>query len=411
MNNSLIRLTYLFSSILFLIACTDDETSPVPIAGESPFENIRASDIENRGDATDISFSFTIKTASSKPNEIRVLIAIDSLTEESALESINFKTVTETSSESIVFESNQQDVEGGLVIEDQPYLLYLLGLYDDGVSTLSDPVKLTLLNEIVVTTPHLSSEFKASEDIAIAPDGTLYINGGRLSEEIIYKVTPLGESSIFAEGMNRAIGIAMDDEGNIYASNINSTIINKVTPSGEVSVFMNDDRLQGGGGLAFDNSGNLYNTFYSTTKLFKMSDGSIEEFLTHNAFDGPVGVTYDKARGNLYVSSFNSGKIFHVVSSEEVVEVADTPAQIGHLSYANDHFYITGWSNNKVYKVNLEGEVVSDIGTGGASSKDGSFSEASFNKPNGIEATPDGKYVYVSEGGNGALRKIIMERE
>jgi DNA-binding beta-propeller fold protein YncE len=206
------------------------------------------------------------------------------------------------------------------------------------------------------------------------------------------------------------VGIALDTEGKIYSSNFNNTTIKKTTPVGVTSNLVTNNLLTGGGGLAFDNDGNLFNTFFSSATLYKITNGVVTEFTTSNLFNGPVGLTYDKVRGELYVASFNSGKILNVAVDGTVTEVADTPATIGHLAYANDHFYVTGWNEHKVYKVSLTGAIVETIGRGTNADLDGPAASAQFSQPNGIAVSPDGRYVFVSQG-NGKLRKIIMARD
>jgi streptogramin lyase len=71
--------------------------------------------------------------------------------------------------------------------------------------------------------------------IAVANDGTVYVSDSRPGE-LIYKVTPDGRSSVFAEGAPLAVpnGVAMDNDGNIVVVNIGSNAVITYNPAGNV---------------------------------------------------------------------------------------------------------------------------------------------------------------------------------
>lgn len=413
-----------FLTLVFFCSCSGDDSDPKdpkdpvdPTQAGITFGEITAKDYENMGHSGDILLSYTIPDGDiSKIEELRFFVSTSSgITVNSLLQvsESNYRLTPISASVSTKLDANLNDIDGNLIVEGADYTVYILAVLNDDSQepTLSNPISLRLNNEIVVTTPKLTGSFNASEDIVITSDGTLYANEG-FEGSGLYKVTPEGASSVVSSAMQGPVGIALDNDENVYTSNFGGTVIKKITPSGVVSDFVTDSRLAGGGGLAFDNDGNLFNTFYSSSTVYRVSPaGDVENFATSNVFNGPVGVAYDRARGNLFVASFDTGKIFNVSDDGSVTEVADTDLSIGHLSYANDHFYITGWNEHKVYKVSLTGEVVAEIGSGSNAQNDGTVLEAAFTQPNGIEATTDGRYVYVTQGGNGGLRKIVMPRE
>jgi DNA-binding beta-propeller fold protein YncE len=181
-----------------------------------------------------------------------------------------------------------------------------------------------------------------------------------------------------------------------------------VTAAGATSVFIADDRLTGGGGIIVDNNGMIYNTFYGTKNIYKMSPaGSIENFVTSDMLNGPVGMAYDQVNDKIFVSNFKDGKIFLVSKEGIISEVTDTPASIGHLDYRDEVFYVTGYNENKIYLVSTNGETLATIGNGNKATADGGSSQASFFNPNGIAVSKDGKFIYVSQM-DGVLRKIIL---
>ena len=71
--------------------------------------------------------------------------------------------------------------------------------------------------------------------IAVAEDGTAYISNSR-DPELIYRVDPVGEITVFAEGGLLSVpnGVAMDPDGNIVVVNINNNAVITFNPDGEV---------------------------------------------------------------------------------------------------------------------------------------------------------------------------------
>lgn len=71
--------------------------------------------------------------------------------------------------------------------------------------------------------------------IAVTDDGTLYVSETRPGE-LIYKVTPAGEISVFAKGGPLAApnGVAIDNDGNVVVVNIGSTAVLTYSPNGEI---------------------------------------------------------------------------------------------------------------------------------------------------------------------------------
>ncbi|QHN05290.1 gluconolaconase [Granulicella sp. WH15] len=67
--------------------------------------------------------------------------------------------------------------------------------------------------------------------MAFGPDGYLYVSSR--AEGTVYRVTPDGETSTFAEGLGVATGIAFDREGALYVGDRSGTIF-KIRPAAHV---------------------------------------------------------------------------------------------------------------------------------------------------------------------------------
>ena len=87
-------------------------------------------------------------------------------------------------------------------------------------------------------TPIASIEVPGSgflNGIAVGEDGTAYISNTR-PREMVYKVTPEGEVSVFAEGkpLTSPNGVAMDNDGNVVVVNMGSRDVLTFSPEGEI---------------------------------------------------------------------------------------------------------------------------------------------------------------------------------
>ena len=104
-----------------------------------------------------------------------------------------------------------------------------------------------------LSAPALKMPFEAIDDVALAPDGTLYLYGSGL-----YKVTPDGNASIISG--SRPIGpdggIAVDAGGGLFFTDVFGKGVWKFNSSGVDMQWA--DPSHGTGRLAFDRSGVLY---------------------------------------------------------------------------------------------------------------------------------------------------------
>ena len=115
--------------------------------------------------------------------------------------------------------------------------------------------------------------------VAVADDGTAYISDS--PTDLIYKVMPNGDSSVFAEGgpLVTPNGVAMDNDGNVVVININSNAV-----------------------ITYDTDGEIVNT----------------EYAAEAGNDGVV-VTAD---GTKYVSSVRFGSVSKIVPNQDALVIA-----------------------------------------------------------------------------------------
>ncbi len=410
-SKSLIKLFFAFAITTACESNSEPETkapTPIPIAS-----NFKVTDTANEGNSTDIKIAFNLTGEIGFITTSKLIISKASKTvTPSQIETFKndqFTEFTPKNTVEIQLTKILKDTDGDLIKENLDYVVHLV-LSNKDQSLLTPSVKsFQLKNETLVTT--LVENIAATEDISIDADLNLYVNGGAISNEKssnVFKVTPKGAISILTNEVSQPVGNTFDNQGNLLVTLFGTNSIYKVAPNGTQIQIVNDSRFFGGGGIIVLKDGTILNTFWAARKIFKIAkDLSISEI--NIPINGFIGFTHDKENDIPYLGNFNNGKIFKLETDNTLTEIADTPASIGHISYANKHFYVTGFEQHKIYKVGLDGTIVEEIGTGVTGSSDGLANTATFQNPNGIEATPDGKIVYTT-GADLKIRKIILKR-
>lgn len=397
--------------------CDHGSNGERPAASSKPtliLESFNAQDYGNEGNASDVFLTCEFSGTLDRFEKLRFILKSSpsgfNLVKALTLPESSYVEVDADENVEVSFPSALKDADRMPISEGKPYVIFILGVPSpcSRVPVLIEgSERLTLIDEIVVTTPKLKGALAAMEDISIDDANNLYISGGSLSPSSLFKVTPDGTITTLSTTLNFPVGNTLDDNGNLYVTNFGSLDINLITSTGVTSVFVTDERLFRGGGIIQDNDGALYNTFFAIKTIYKITAAGVENYLASDLLNGPVGMAYDEVNDRIFVSNFVDGKIFRVTRDKTITEVADIPATIGHLDYRDGVFYATGWNEHKVFVVSIDGEILATIGNGNQATVDGSSSEASFSNPNGIAVSKDGKYLFISQG-NGTLRKIVL---
>jgi DNA-binding beta-propeller fold protein YncE len=144
---------------------------------------------------------------------------------------------------------------------------------------------------------------------------------------------------------------------------------------------------------------------------------------THAKFNKPEGVAVSPDGGTLYVSEWINNCIRVVdVATGSVTTLAGSAGDAGSIDgigtaarfnglqdvtvSPNGFFlYVSDYLNNRIRKVVVAtgedyeyGNVTTLAGSGVADSIDGTSTAASFNRPGGVDTSPDGTVLYVAEG-------------
>ncbi len=224
--------------------------------------------------------------------------------------------------------------------------------------------------------------------------GMIYVADFR---ETVWKVTPDGQTSVFATGFYGASGNAIDSRGNLFHSNFYGNYISKVDRFGEHATFA-DSGFSGPVGIVIDADDNLYVTNCSANALSKVTKhGVVTTFAESELFRCPNGITREP-QGNTYVVNFGDEAMLKVTPDGEVTQFATLPGGgNGHVTFSRGNLYATSFQGHRIYKVALAGEVTLLAGTGAAGGQDGPALEATFTFPNGIATTTGGGRLYVND--------------
>lgn len=136
--------------------------------------------------------------------------------------------------------------------------------------------------------------------IAVAEDGTVYASNTR-SPEVIYKVTPAGETSVFADGapLNVPNGVAMDQDGNIVVVNIGDNAVITYNPDGEV--VRTEHAVEGGNdGVVVLEDGTKYVSSVRFGSVSRIRPGQEAEVIAEG-IPSAASMCYDSVQNQLVI--------------------------------------------------------------------------------------------------------------
>jgi streptogramin lyase len=139
-----------------------------------------------------------------------------------------------------------------------------------------------------------SGLFNLPHDIVKNSSGDFFVPN--FNTNSVLKVTSAGVVSTFATGFNTPRGITIDPSGNLYVSNGDGSI-SKVTPAAAVSTYVAAGSVNGGYGLTFDTSLNLYGGDWTSGKVKKITPGGVvSNYNTSGVtMTNPAGVAFAPA--------------------------------------------------------------------------------------------------------------------
>lgn len=242
-----------------------------------------------------------------------------------------------------------------------------------------------------------------NDGLALDQNGNIfasYYYGGQIS-----KITPQGEVTVFASGLQDPNGLLVDTNNNLLVAHANGNNVIQYSPEGAQSVIVSS--ITNPTGLVYDLDGNLLIAQYQLSRIsMRDSSGNVTTFMSGGLLDGPVGLAMDES-GNIYIGNFNDGRVLMRTPDGTVSVIGDLPGWLGFIAYSNGYVYASAYQRHRIYRIPTDGsgqEIFA--GTGSPGQIDGDVSVATFNGPNGIIASPDGDTLYISDYHTRSLRMI-----
>ncbi len=240
------------------------------------------------------------------------------------------------------------------------------------------------------------------------------------------------------------MGVAVDDNGNIFVADSRNNMIRKISADGIVTTVAGNGvagSRDGRGdsasffypeGIAVDKKGILYVADTHNSLIRKISPDGVVTTLagqriyrtipgmdTTVRFDNPAGIAVDSS-GYIYVADCGNDLI-RKISPDGIVQNIAGNGKKGNKDSTglNASFYLPGGIaldpvgniyvadtyNNMIRKINPQGLVTTVAGKTLPGSSNGRGSAASFLHPAGLTVGPGG-YIYVADVGNSRIRKI-----
>ncbi|MDX1491042.1 MAG: hypothetical protein R3332_07135 [Pseudohongiellaceae bacterium] len=136
--------------------------------------------------------------------------------------------------------------------------------------------------------------------VGVSADGTVYASNTRAPERI-YKVTPEGEVSIFAEGAPLALpnGVEVDNEGNIVVVNVGDNAVITYNTDGEV--ILTEHAAEGGNdGLVIMPDGTKYVSSVRYGSVSRIRPGQEAEIIA-TGIPSAASMCYDSIQNQLVI--------------------------------------------------------------------------------------------------------------
>jgi sugar lactone lactonase YvrE len=230
----------------------------------------------------------------------------------------------------------------------------------------------------------------------------------------VFRITPAGEVSVFAEGFNGASGSTIDAQGRFVQANVAGNTISRVDPDGSVETIA-EGGLANPVGVTYDLEGRLVVANCGAHQLVRVGEGGrAEVFAEGDLFRCPNGLVTG-ADGMFYVSNFYDGNVLRITPQGEVSVVATLPGgNLGHLVYHDDRLYVIARSAHQIYEVELDGAFRLLVGSGDHGIDDGPALEATLSFPNDLAFSPDGRVLYwndvaaIVEDGGQTLAPVVI---
>lgn len=274
-----------------------------------------------------------------------------------------------------------------------------------------------------------SASFSLPRGIAINTAGDIYVAD---ENHCIRKISPVGEVTTiagsgisgYADGAGTSAifsspsGISIDIAGNLYVADSGNHRIRKISPIGVVTTlagsgiigYANGKVMEASfntpNGVAVDLAGNVYVADSGNHRIRKISPvGLVTTFAGEEEID--LIEFYDSIKDLLFTEIDITFSNVRNVSgyADGIGSAARFHQPTGVAVDCEGNVYVADQDNNRIRKINPEGNVTTLAGSGTKGYADGIGIETSFNRPFSISVDDAGN-VYVTDTDNHCIRKI-----
>lgn len=176
-----------------------------------------------------------------------------------------------------------------------------------------------------------STGYSSCNGLAFDHQGNLYVVDFTSSNQDhqVYKLDQNGAKTAYGPKIPGASGIIFDPlSDTLYVSQYTSSSnsISKLAPDGTVSLYCNHSLLNGPVGMAYDDQYNLYVANFSDGEIYKVTHaGDSLEFIGKVPKSGSWGIGFlTYASGYLYATGIGVHKIYQISTNGVVTEFAGT---------------------------------------------------------------------------------------
>ena len=252
--------------------------------------------------------------------------------------------------------------------------------------------------------PTASAQFVEPKDVAIAPDGSIYVADSRAHR--IRKIAPDGTVTTVAGGgptggrgsvvdgrasearFDFPNGIVIDDYGDIYVTEYHQRI-RRISPSGWVSTYVGSSGLGHRDGPA------------SQARFFNLLSIDID-------VHGSVYLIDDMPGTGVFVRKIDADGVVETLFQDAEAHDGGTLARPVGLAVADDGaIYIANTGRHQIVRLTSVGNLRAVAGTGAPGYTNGTLGTAAFNLPGAMALSDDGVLVVADEGNN-VIRRIAL---
>lgn len=281
---------------------------------------------------------------------------------------------------------------------------------DDSEPNVEDPPKEDVIKDVLT----LVSNPKIKDGMFVDNSGHVYTTSGGLQNGTQigqYNIDTENYTTNFKTGFFGPIDIDQKSDGLLVVTNFDNNTVSTVDlNTSEVITIASG--LDGPAGIAIDAEDNIYisnfgeQPTYSGHQIHKITPSGVLTVLSDSDLLFRFQAIVINGQGELIVSS--KSKLYKVDTETGDLELwADVNLGFANMVFRHKDSSIYATSaSGRIYKIDSAGQATVFAGSTPGLAVDGDLSIAKFNRPQGIELSPDENILYVTDSER--LRRIIF---